>query len=111
MEYGNPGNFIPIEYNIKSDTFKSISGGTLVDEKELNLIHKKIDSILINMGKELHNGKIEPVPIVKENGESMACSYCDYFPICRTELTKVKPIFNNSEAEKSVMNKLIEEFN
>lgn len=75
MEKELLGCYIPAK--IKKDGTLS---GNLISYGELEKLNRKIDKILVKTGDDLHNGKIEVLPVDKEK-----CKNCDYKSICRFE--------------------------
>lgn len=75
MEKELRGLFIPAK--MKKDGTLS---GNLISYEELEKLNKKIDNILIKTGDDLHNGRIEVLPVDKDK-----CRNCDYKGICRFE--------------------------
>jgi len=65
--------------------------GNLLSLKDFSLLHKKIDSILSDMGMSIHSGVIPAVPVDYGNDKT-ACDYCDYARVCLKE--------NDSEKRK-----------
>lgn len=76
MENSLKGRFIPVKANAK---------GTLVGQmaslEELGYMHKKINSLIEEMGNELHEGNIARLPIKNKNHKH-TCDYCDYADLC-----------------------------
>ncbi len=73
----------------------------LVNMEEIKLIHKKIDEVIAEMGKNLHEGNIHAYPIV--DGDTLeGCKYCDYASVCRfedgDEINKMPEISTKNEA-------------
>lgn len=75
METPMKGLYIPVTTNVNGSFSKS-STKSLVSLVELSKINKYIDSLIIRMSNELHNGKIEAYPFED------SCSYCCYQGVC-----------------------------
>lgn len=84
MEYDLKGKFIPVVAG--EDGFIA---GDLVSIADMGRISKKIDSLIENMGINLHNGVINQNP-VESSKHSDICRYCDYKDVCvnRIEISK-----------------------
>ena len=91
MEKENEGRFIPklsakSEHHISSETF--------------GLIFSKIDELIVNMGKTVHNGSFSAD--ATDGANIKACAYCDFAPICRSsnkEHTKAAKLTNSEVVE------------
>ncbi len=73
MEKENEGKFVPklsakSEHHINSETF--------------DLIFKKIDELILNMGKAVQNGSFSAR--ATDGATVKACAYCDFASICRS---------------------------
>lgn len=79
MEHSLQGNFIPVKANKNGELT-----GKLITLSELGCIHKKINSLIIEMGNSLHNGLILRNP-VKDNNHKSTCEYCDYRDVCSSQ--------------------------
>ena len=78
MDKERQGTYIPVSYN-KSGSITPASMMNVASLSEFGLISRKIDSLLIDMAKELSDGKIEDVPI---KGKKDSCRYCPYMCVC-----------------------------
>lgn len=84
MDKSSKGVYIPITRN-NDGSFSKKSIESLATLKELAKIDRYIQSLIIRMADELHNGEISAYPM--EN----ICTYCDYSSVCgRGEHTKIK---------------------
>lgn len=81
MEKGCAGRFI----NAYIDK-KGVMKGTFLSLNGFRNLHKKIDSILTEMGMKLHAGEIAALPVIASADKS-PCIYCDYKDICRRQDT------------------------
>lgn len=83
MEYDLKGKFIPVFAD--GDGFVS---GDLVSIADMGRISKKIDSLIEEMGTNLHSGIINQNPVESSNHTDI-CRYCDYRDVCvnRIEIT------------------------
>lgn len=61
---------------------KGVMKGTFLSLNGFMQLHKKIDSMLHDMGIKLHTGEISALPLVESEDKS-PCIYCDYKDICR----------------------------
>lgn len=77
MEKNCEGRFINA-YVDKNGVMK----GTFLSLNGFMQLHKKIDSMLHDMGIKLHTGEISALPLVESEDKS-PCIYCDYKDICR----------------------------
>ena len=96
MDPGFSGMFIPVSCK-KDGTFSSESVKSLASLRELGHIGRYLEKLVCNMAEELHNGKIEALPV--EN----ICGYCDYRAVCgHGESSPVRQCahFNRDEAIK-----------
>ena len=75
MDPGFSGMFIPVSCK-RDGTFSSESVKSLASLRELGHIGRYLEKLVCNMAEELHNGKIEALPV--EN----ICGYCDYRAVC-----------------------------
>lgn len=90
------GKFIPV--TIKD----GVANGSLIKEKDFEILKRKIDSILINMGRDLHNGRIEILPF-----KDKSCTYCEYSSVCRFEEGDRERILSNISNDQAL--KIIEQ--
>lgn len=75
MDRTKSGLIIPVTYNNKENKFK----GDIIDFTCLEKLYENVESSLQNMGNNLHEGKIEAVPVEDK------CQYCDYKSVCGFE--------------------------
>lgn len=101
MEHDLKGEFIPIKWKTPNKTelengiFK-LTGETLVSETDIKNIKDEVNLLIQEMGNSLQDGIIEANPVLKGAGTSnsfSACTYCDYFPVCRREDAPEREIF------------------
>jgi ATP-dependent helicase/nuclease subunit B len=76
MEHDLSGNFIPVKY-----TKKDGISGNIVSLEELGRISRKIDSLVAQMGINLHNGQIKQNPVDGKYHDK-TCDFCDYKSVC-----------------------------
>lgn len=76
MEHELKGKYIPVR--VKKDGNLS---GNLTSLEELGRIHKKINSLIVQMGMDLHMGNISRNPVKGKNHDK-TCDYCDYADVC-----------------------------
>lgn len=94
MEYDLKGKFIPVVAG-----GDGIVTGDLVSIADMGRISKKIDSLIEDMGLNLHSGNINQNPVESTN-HSDICRYCDYRDVCvnRIEISpRVIEEFDNRE--------------
>ncbi len=91
MEKDLNGNFIPV----KLTKSKGLTG-SIVSLADLGRLSIKIDSLLKEMGLNLHNGNIDQNPVFGKNHDK-TCEFCDYSDICKNR----KEIFVRELAEKN----------
>ncbi len=77
MEKEIGGVFIPVSKN-KDGNFSAKS--PLVSLEQMGKLYNHIQKIVVKMGTNLHQGKIDAVPVIATNHN--ACEYCDYANIC-----------------------------
>ncbi|MFZ2539931.1 MAG: PD-(D/E)XK nuclease family protein [Oscillospiraceae bacterium] len=75
METPMNGLYIPVSEKVDGSLSAS-SAKSLVSIVQLSKINKYIDSLIVRMADELHDGRIEAVPVEK------SCSYCNYQGVC-----------------------------
>jgi ATP-dependent helicase/nuclease subunit B len=85
MEHELNGKYIPVKVKKNGELT-----GQLATLEELGQIHKKINSLIVQMGMNLHTGKIDRNPVKNKNHKN-TCDYCDYADVC----ANVKNIDNN----------------
>ncbi len=78
MEEGCKGRFI----NAGFDRYGKLTG-TFLSLDGFGALHKKIDSMLINMGESLHRGEIAARPVRGISAYDGTCTYCDFRDVCR----------------------------
>lgn len=76
MEHDLKGQFIPVKMKKSGELT-----GKLASLEELGLIHKKVNSLVSQMGLELHLGLIAQNPVKNKNHKN-TCDYCDYKDVC-----------------------------
>lgn len=76
MEHDIKGRFIPVKMKKNGEL-----SGKLASLQELGLIHKKINSLVADMGMQLHLGKIHQNPF-KDKNHKNTCDFCDYKDVC-----------------------------
>ena len=79
MEHDGNGVFVPAKINKKGEI-----KGSVIALDELNKLWNRVDELLIEMGTELHLGKIGAVPAQGKNYDKI-CSYCEYWDVCNRE--------------------------
>ena len=93
MEHSLAGKYIPVKEKKDGELT-----GKLASLEELGKIHKKINSLVTQMGMELHSGNISHNPIQDKNHKN-TCEYCDYQDVCS----------NRRSIEKRILPELTEE--
>ncbi len=78
MEPELAGRYIPVTTKKDNTIKKTDMEKSVVNIDEFNMIFRKIDRLIVEMGDSLHAGLIDQNPADK-NG---ICEYCDYSPIC-----------------------------
>ncbi|MCM1285627.1 MAG: PD-(D/E)XK nuclease family protein [Acetobacter sp.] len=97
MEHELMGKYIPVEYKRNGDL-----KGNLASLAEFGLIHKKVNSLIAQMGYALHSGNIGRNP-VKNKSHKKTCEYCDYADVCagkRNIEFRITPDFTDSEVKE-----------
>lgn len=85
MDTSMEGLFIPVQYT-KGGDFTAASKNSLVTLEELGQIGHYIDRLVLQMARELHEGRVEALPLPD------SCDYCSYRAVCgRTPGGKVRP--------------------
>lgn len=79
MEHDGKGVFVPAKVNKKGEI-----RGSVIALEELEKLGEKVNSLLIEMGQQLHLGKIGAVPAQGKRYDKI-CSYCEYWDICNRE--------------------------
>lgn len=100
MEKELKGKYIPVR--LKKDGQLT---GKLASLEQLGLIHKKVNSLVAQMGMELHNGNISQNPI-KDKTHKNTCEYCDYKDVCAN-----KKIIESKVAEDLSDDEVMEQLN
>ncbi len=90
MEHDLKGEFIDVKCSAK----KGVSG-SIVSLEDMGRISHKIDSLIEQMGVNLHTGKISQNPVNSTNHNN-TCEFCDYSSVCANK--------------KEILPKEIEEF-
>ena len=80
MEHGKAPKYLPVKF--KKDG--SISSDSIAELEKLGKLSKHIDKMLLQMGKELRQGRIEAQPYYRGEMDN-ACCWCDYFEACHFE--------------------------
>ena len=101
MEHDLNGNYIPVKVKKNGDLT-----GNLASLEQLGMIHKKIHSLITQMGMDLHTGRIERNP-VKNKSHKNTCDYCDYSDVCANAKNIEKRIVSDlSDSEvKEILDK------
>ena len=76
MEHDLQGKFIPVKRKKSGELT-----GQLASLEELGNIHKKINSLIAEMGNELHKGNVSRNPVWNKNHKNV-CDYCDFKDVC-----------------------------
>lgn len=76
MEHDLLGKFIPVKRKKSGELT-----GQLASLEELGNIHKKINSLIAEMGNELHKGNVSRNPVWNKNHKNV-CDYCDFKDVC-----------------------------
>lgn len=76
MEHDLKGEFIDVKCSEKSGV-----SGSIVSLDDMGRISRKIDSLIEQMGVELHMGKIMQNPVNSTNHNN-TCEFCDYSSVC-----------------------------
>lgn len=97
MEYDLKGKYIPVKM-----TKKNGLSGNIVTLEELGRISRKIDSLISEMGINLHSGCISQNPVEGKYHTSI-CDKCDYSVVCKNS----KEILNR-ELEALEYNQVLE---
>lgn len=75
MEDGIKGEYLPVKLD------KGNLKGCFVSLEDLGKIARKINSLVAEMGNDLHGGRIAQNPI-SGNGHDKTCDICDYSDVC-----------------------------
>lgn len=103
MEHNLQGKYIPVK-RMKSGALS----GQLASLEELGHIHKKINSLIANMGNELHKGNIQRNPVWNKTHKNV-CDYCDFKDVCANSKMIENRICNDL-TDSQVKEKLAKEF-
>lgn len=76
MEHDLRGEFIDVKCSAKNGV-----SGSIVSLEDMGRISRKIDSLIEQMGVELHMGKIMQNPVNSKNHNN-TCEFCDYSSVC-----------------------------
>ena len=76
MEHDLRGEFIDVKCSAKNGV-----SGSIVSLEDMGRISRKIDSLIEQMGVELHMGKIMQNPVNSTNHNN-TCEFCDYSSVC-----------------------------
>lgn len=87
MEKDLKGKYIPVYVNSKG------LKGCFASYEQLGKISRKVDSLLAEMGNNLHHGLINQNPINGSNHDK-TCEFCDYSEVCAA-----RRIINNREMD------------
>ncbi len=107
MEQDAAGLFVPAKVNAAGQLDARSSVASL---EQFGILKRKIEKILINMAKMLHDGDMAAVPMMSDRS---ACDYCDFRAVCGREPDDpVRPIlkldnrtvFEQLQAEEQEVN-------
>lgn len=87
LDNSHSGRYIPISYN-KGDVLSANAKKKIFTREEFDLLFKNAEEKLIEMGRELHNGRIAADPLDGAASNADACKYCDYRAVCLREKDK-----------------------
>ncbi len=92
MENSGEGVFIPAKID-KNGEVK----GSVIRLEELSRLWGKVDSLLVDMGEELHRGNISALPAQGKRYKNI-CSNCEYWDICTHEAdAEIREIDENAQ--------------
>lgn len=98
MEHDLKGEFIDVKCSAKSGV-----SGSIVSLEDMGRISRKIDSLIEQMGVELHMGKIMQNPVNSTNHNN-TCEFCDYSSVCANrkeiELKEIEELSFSDTIEK-----------
>lgn len=97
MEHDLSGKYIPVKVKKNGELT-----GQLTTLQELGRIHKKVNSLIAQMGMELHMGEIQRKPVKNKNHKN-TCEYCDYTDVCavvKSVENRVAPDMTDSEVKE-----------
>ena len=80
MDFSLKGALLPITVDKRTGAI----GGRLFSLTQLGLLAKRMDRILKQMGEDLHNGRVEALPVFGKN-HGRTCEWCDYRSVCQRE--------------------------
>lgn len=101
MESELEGKYIPVK------TKKDAITGDIASLEEFGRISKKIDELIVDMGINLHNGKINQNPIQISN-HRFPCEFCDYMEVCKNRI-EIKPNVAENRTSSAALNMLKED--
>lgn len=91
----------------KSSNSKSDPPVLTCSPKELDIIFRKIDEIIINMAENLHTGKIAAEPLLiktkKKSNAVNGCDFCPYDSICEYEEGMTKNIHIRTDKSDEIL--------
>lgn len=79
MEHEPSGEFIPIKIDKNGEI-----GGNVITAEQMQKLKEQMDKVIANMGNNLHEGKIDDMPVTIGGGYD-PCAYCDYKAVCRNK--------------------------
>ena len=89
----NSGDYIKLSKKLIDDKYSE----TLADKAQFNLIFEHIDNTILQMGKNLLDGRVEASPIIGiENG----CKYCPYDSVCLRKYGDSYRYFDKADAKE-----------
>ena len=98
MEHDLKGEFIDVKCSAKNGV-----SGSIVSLEDMGRISRKIDSLIEQMGVELHMGKIMQNPVNSTNHNN-TCEFCDYSSVCANrkeiELKEIEELSFSDTIEK-----------
>ena len=98
MEHDLRGEFIDVKCSAKNGVC-----GSIVSFEDMGRISRKIDSLIEQMGIELHMGKIMQNPVNSTNHNN-TCEFCDYSSVCANrkeiELKEIEELSFSDTIEK-----------
>lgn len=77
MEEGKTPKYIPVKFSKDG-----APTGSLVSAEDMGRISRHIDSLLLEMGREIEKGSIDANPYYKATGDN-ACMYCEFSAACQ----------------------------
>ena len=78
--------------------------GNFLSLEEFGRLHRRIDEILCETGKNIHRGAVPALPAVMHDG-AKACDYCDYAAVClheSTSETRAVPSVSHAQAVRAL---------